>query len=87
MVARAARGLAPLAAALGLDAPTQRIQEVDDLRRLAIARRLDLLAGLLLLQHILERLFVMVLEPLGLEVRLLGLHDMLREIEHVLGDF
>ena len=29
----------------------------------------------------------MVLEPLGLEVRFLGLHDMLREIEHVLGDF
>src|SRR3954465_5105584 len=46
--------LAPLSAtALRLDAAAQRIHEIDDLRRLALARRLDLLSGLLLLQQVL----------------------------------
>src|SRR5258705_8574874 len=84
-VGRGPGGLAPFALAVGFDTPAQRIHEVDDLRRLA-ARRLDLLAGLLLLQEILQRLFVAVLEPLRLEVSLLGLHDMLRQVEHILRD-
>src|SRR5262245_49744102 len=41
------------AAALSLHRSAQRIHEVDDFRRLALARRLDLLAGLLFLQQLL----------------------------------
>jgi hypothetical protein len=59
------RRLPPLPAGpLRLDAPAQRIHEVYDLRRLTLARDIDLLAGLLLLQEIFERVFVAVLEPL-----------------------
>jgi hypothetical protein len=49
MMSSSSRGLAPLATALRLDNPAQRIHEVDDLRRGALVRRLDLLRRLLLL--------------------------------------
>ena len=47
---------------------------------------LDLLALLLLLQQFLQCVLVAVLEFLGIEVSLLGLDDVGREIEHVLRD-
>ena len=47
-----------------------------------MARRFDL-AGL---QQFLERLLVVILEPARLEVRLLGIDDMLRRVEHILGE-
>ena len=51
-----------------------------------MARRFDLLAGLLLLQQLLERLLVMILEAARVEVCLLGVDDMLRQLEHIPGD-
>jgi hypothetical protein len=51
MIACTSRGLAPFpAAALRLDTPMQRVHEIDDFGRLALSRRFNLLAGLLLLQ-------------------------------------
>jgi hypothetical protein len=52
---------------LRLDAAAQRIHEVHDLRWLTLGWSFDLLTGLLLLQQILEGLFVAVLEPFRLE--------------------
>lgn len=50
MIARGSRGLSSFAtAAFRLDTSTQRVHEIDGLRRLALARRLDRLAGLFLL--------------------------------------
>jgi hypothetical protein len=54
MDAGTSRGLLSFpAAALRPDTPTQRIHEIDDFGRLALARRFDLLTGLLLLQQFL----------------------------------
>jgi len=50
MIARDSRGLSSFATgAFRLDTSTQRVHEIDGLRRLALARRLDRLAGLFLL--------------------------------------
>ena len=67
--------LAPTANALCVHASAQSIHETDDFRWLALSRRLDLLAGLLLLQQLLQRVFVVVLKFFGLEVAGLGFDD------------
>src|SRR5262245_64385726 len=87
-IARCSTGcrLPALSATFGLHRPAQRIHEVDDLGRSALARRLDLLAGLLFLQQVLERFLVMVLEFLRLEMAGLGLDDVRGQLEHVLWD-
>ena len=52
MIARGSRGLSSFATgAFRLDTSTQRVHEIDGLRRLALARRLDRLAGLLLFEQ------------------------------------
>ena len=55
MIARGSRGLSSFAtAAFRLDTSTQRVHEIDGLRRLALARRLDRLAGLFLFEQFLH---------------------------------
>src|SRR5262249_24520948 len=66
---------APTANALCVHASAQSIHETDDFRWLALSRRFDLLAGLLLLQQLLQRVFVVVLKFFGLEVAGLGFDD------------
>src|SRR3977135_4526323 len=66
------------------DAAAQRIHQVDDLGGRALGRPLDLLSVLLLVQQVLERFLVAVVEFLRLEVRLLGLDDLGGELQHVL---
>ena len=53
VIARARCSLAPVtAASFCLHTTPERVHEVDDLGRLAFARRLDFLPGLLLLQQL-----------------------------------
>jgi hypothetical protein len=88
MVARALRWLSPFAAAaLRLDTPTQCVHEIDDLGRLALSRRLYLLARLLLLQQLLDRIPVLVLELLRLEMRFLRINDVGGEFDMSFGTF
>src|SRR5262249_17196520 len=53
----------------------------------ALLRLFDFLAVLLLLDQLLESNFVVILEFLWREMPGLGLDEMGRQIEHVLGDF
>src|SRR5262249_31535807 len=69
------------------DAPPQRLHEVDDILAARPLLRHDRFASTLLIDEINQRRFVLVLELLGLEVTRLLVHDVLGEIEHVLGDF
>lgn len=63
MIARGSRGLSSFAAgAFRLDTSTQRVHEIDGLRRLALARRLDRLAGLFLFEQFLQSILVAILE-------------------------
>src|SRR5713226_1397748 len=62
-------GLASRGRLSGLDASPQRVHEIDDLGGLAVLRPLDRLAGLLLLDQILESSFVVVLEFFRIEDR------------------
>ena len=66
-----------------LNRATQRIHEVDDLGRFALLWRFNFLTGLLLLQQILQGFLVSVLESFRFKVRLLGLHDVLRQVEQL----
>src|SRR5947207_10370686 len=75
-------GLRRRRAALGLDAAAQCVHETDHVAR---RRRLLLLlrqreAGLLLAHQLDQRVLVVVLERRRLEVALLGVEDMLREL-------
>jgi hypothetical protein len=67
MISSSSRSL-PSACSLHLDAPAQRIHKIGDFRRFALARRLDLLAGLLLLQQIPESIFVLILKLFQIEM-------------------
>ena len=60
---------------VALDAPTQRIHEIDHLCGRALARRFDLFAAPLLLQQLLQRILVLILELLRLEMRFLAFDD------------
>ena len=80
------RGAPPCAAAAGFEALAQRVHKVDDVGWRALLRTLDLLALLLAPEQIFERVLVLVLELLRLEVASFGLDDMNREINHVLGN-
>jgi hypothetical protein len=51
---------------LGLHAPAQRVHQIDDLGRLAPARRLDLFAGLL--EQFLQSVFVLIPKFLRIEM-------------------
>jgi hypothetical protein len=63
MIARGSRGLSSFAtAAFRLDTSTQRVHEIDGLRRLALALRLDRLAGLFLFEQFLQSILVAILE-------------------------
>jgi hypothetical protein len=69
-------GLPAFAApAFRVHASAQCIHEIDDLRRCALSWNLDLLTGLLLLQQVLQRILVVVLKFLRLEVPRLGPND------------
>src|SRR3979490_1374548 len=78
---RRRRGLAAL-----FQAGAQGVHDVDDIAAGARGELFDRLPGLLFLQQILRRGFVMVLEFRGIEMSGLLLDDMPGEIEHVLGD-
>ena len=85
---RASSRLASLSASsLCVDASAQCIHEVDDFRRRPLPRYLDFLTGLLLLQQLLQRIFVVVLKFFGLEVAGLGFDDVRRQLQHVLRNF
>src|SRR3978361_2247322 len=62
----------------------QRLHQVDDVRLLWLLRPLDRLARLLLLDQGLERVLVLVVELLGVEVPGLGFDDVAGQVEHVL---
>src|SRR5438105_10244221 len=74
------------AAALRLHAATQGVHQVHHVGRRRHRRRRRFLAGLLGGDQLLERALVAVLELRGVEFGLLGLEDVLRQIEHVLRD-
>ena len=85
---RASSRLASLSASsLCVDASAQCIHEVDDFRRRPLPRYLNFLTGLLLLQQLLQRIFVVVLKFFGLEVAGLGFDDVRRQLQHVLRNF
>src|ERR1700676_178602 len=70
--------------AAGVDAGLQGIHEIDDARRARLlADGLDGNSRLLALQELDQRLLVVILERLGLEVTGLGIHDMSGELHHL----
>src|ERR1700734_3292439 len=79
-------GLFPLAAGFSLHACPQRVHQIDDVASRGLLRTLDLLAGGLLLDDFLERLFILILELLRLEVTSLRFDDVESEVQHVLWD-
>ena len=62
-------------ATLRFHTPAQCIHQIDDFCWRALFRCFDLLPSLLFLQQLLERIFVLIFEPLRVEVARLGLHD------------
>src|SRR5438132_10878921 len=62
---------------------SQRLHQVDNLGWFAFAWRLDLLAVLFFLQQLFQRILVLVLEFLGIEISFLGVNDMRRQLKHV----
>src|SRR6266481_2816912 len=75
------------AGALRAHAAAQRVHEVDDLGRLALFGRFDLLARALLLQQLLQRIFIVIFEFFRIEMPGLGRDDVGRDLQHVLGNF
>src|SRR3979411_1685924 len=63
----------------------ERVHQVDHRCPRALLRLLDLFATLFLLDQLFERVLVVILEFLRLEMSGLGLDDTDRQIEHVLG--
>src|SRR5262249_44637729 len=74
-------------ATLRFHASAQRIHQIDDLCWRALFRRFNLLPGLLFLQQLLERIFVLIFELLRLEVARFGFHDVRGQLQHVLWNF
>src|SRR6195256_4820993 len=74
-------------ATLGRRASLQRLHQIDYLSRRPLLRLFDLFATLFLLDQLFERVLVVILEFLRLEMAGLGFHDMDCQIEHVLWDF
>jgi hypothetical protein len=69
------------------DAAPQGVHEIDDFGLLGLLRRRDAFDVLLLFQQILQRVLVVVLELVGMEVAGLRFDNVTGEIEHVLGHF
>src|ERR1700722_14544945 len=67
---------------VGRQALSQRVHQVHDVRSLRLLRPLDRLAGLLLLEEVLEGALVLVLELLGVEVPRLGVDDVSGQVKH-----
>src|SRR5436189_3212272 len=65
----------------------QRFHKVYHVRGPGLFWALDLFALLLLLQQVLERVFVAIFKLRWIELTALGIHDMRCEFEHVLGNF
>src|SRR5262249_42809535 len=74
-------------ATLRFHAPAQRIHQIDDFCWRTLFRRFDLLSGLLFLQQLLERIFVLIFELLRLEVARFGLDDVRGQLQHVVWNF
>src|SRR5258705_2829216 len=72
-------------ATLGRRALPQRLHQVDYPGRRAFLRVFDLFAALFLLDQLPERVLVVILEFLWLEMPGLGLDDMDCQIDHILG--
>src|SRR6266481_3147265 len=68
-------------------AAAQCVHEVDDLGRLALFGRFDLLARALLLQQLLQRILVVIFEFFRTEMSRFGVDDVGGERQHVLRDF
>jgi hypothetical protein len=69
------------------DAAPQRLHQIDDVLAARSLLRPDRLASALLVDEVDQSRLVVVLELVGLEAARLLVHDVLGEIEHVLGDF
>jgi hypothetical protein len=61
----------------------QRLQNIDDVRWLALLRRLNPLAGLLFLKQLFDCMILLVLEFIGVELTCLRLNDMGGAVQHI----
>src|SRR5580704_14784495 len=83
----ACRGMGSLGGSPSFQALLERIHQADHVVRLFLVRgSLDRLAGGLALEQRLQRVFVLVPEFRGIEMRGLGIQDMAGELDNVFRD-